>query len=179
MCEEQTYYDQENMVRPEEAEPAVAFQDASQERSFEQTRHNGMCFGSMDAQEATEDDYGASHIALGKRGEDAAVSFLMRHGIDVIDRNWSCPAGEVDIVARDEYSLRFVEVKTRRGTGQGFPEEAVDYEKRHRYERIAEYYLQQYERTDIAVNFDIIGILVTGPNRAFLRYHKNAFARDF
>ena len=154
MCEEQTYYDQENMVRPEEAEPAVAFQDASQERSFEQTRHNGMCFGSMDAQEATEDDYGASHIALGKRGEDAAVSFLMRHGIDVIDRNWSCPAGEVDIVARDEYSLRFVEV-------------------------IAEYYLQQYERTDIAVNFDIIGILVTGPNRAFLRYHKNAFARDF
>lgn len=116
-----------------------------------------------------------SHIELGKRGERAAAAFLERHGYDILDRNWTCPAGEVDIVARDDYSLHFVEVKTRRGTGRGFPEEAVDDEKRARYERIAEFYLSYYGQTEISVHFDIISIVVTGPDRAFLRMHNNAF----
>ena len=115
------------------------------------------------------------HIELGQRGERAAQAFLMRHGFDIIAANWECPAGEVDIIARDDESLHFVEVKTRRGTGKGFPEEAVDQEKRQRYERIAEYYLRDYPDTEISVHFDIIGILVTGPDRAFLRMHSNAF----
>ena len=120
-----------------------------------------------------------AHIRLGRRGEKAARDFLMRHGIDVIDMNWTCPAGEVDIVAWDGCTLRFVEVKTRKSTGRGFPEEAVTPEKRARYERIAEYYLQDFGKTEISVTFDIIGILVNGPDRAFLRYHRDAFGKDY
>ena len=123
-------------------------------------------------------DAGASHIELGKRGERAAVEFLQRHGLDILGTNWTCPAGEADIVAWDGHSLRFVEVKTRRGTGKGFPEEAVTPEKRHRYECIAEYYLRDFERTEIGVTFDIIGIIVNSPNRAFLRYHRDVFVRE-
>lgn len=117
----------------------------------------------------------ADHIALGRRGEDAACEFLKRHGIDVIERNWTCPAGECDIIAEEDGALRFIEVKTRRGTGKGFPEEAIDFDKRTRYERIAEFYLHDYDQTDISVHFDTIGIIVTGPNRAFLRMHRDAF----
>lgn len=120
--------------------------------------------------------HNAEHIELGKRGEKAAAAFLERHGYDILERNWICPVGEVDIIARDECSLHFVEVKTRRGTGNGFPEEAVDAAKRAKYEQMAELYLNQFADTEISVHFDIIGIVVTGPNRAFLRMHNNAFS---
>ena len=121
----------------------------------------------------------SDHIELGKRGERAARAFLERHGLDILEMNWECPAGEVDIVAWDGYALRFVEVKTRRGTGKGFPEEAVNAEKRARYERIAEYYLRDFDKVDIPIFFDIIGIVATGGGRAFLRYHRDAFGRDY
>ncbi|MDO4532962.1 MAG: YraN family protein [Coriobacteriia bacterium] len=121
----------------------------------------------------------SDHIELGKRGERAARAFLERHGLDILDTNWACPAGEVDIVAWDGYALRFVEVKTRRGTGKGFPEEAVNADKRTRYERIAEFYLRSFDKVDIPIFFDIIGIVATGEGRAFLRYHRDAFGRDY
>ena len=124
---------------------------------------------------APEEEAQENHVELGKRGERAARAFLERHGYDILATNWTCPAGEADIIATLDGSLHFVEVKTRRGTGCGFPEEAVDQEKRQRYEGIAEYFLRGYERTDISVHFDIIAILVTGPDRAFLRMHNNAF----
>ena len=115
---------------------------------------------------------------LGKMGEDAACKFLRHTGFDIVDRNWSCIAGEVDIVAKDDVSIHFVEVKTRRGSGKGFPEEAVNAEKRRRYERIAECYLAQCPYTDISVHFDIIGVLVFPAGTGFIRYHLNAFAQD-
>lgn len=69
----------------------------------------------------------------------------------------------------------FVEVKTRSNAEKGFPAEAVDAKKRERYERIAACYLATYENCDIRVRFDVISILVLSENRAFLRFHKNAF----
>lgn len=130
----------------------------------------------VEAGEPCEHSTELSHnLDLGKRGENAAAAFLERRGLDIVDRNWRCRYGEVDIVARDEDSLRFVEVKTRSNCEHGFPAEAVTSDKRARYERIAAQYLKGYEQTDIGVCFDIISIVVTGRNRAFLRLHRNAF----
>ncbi len=112
---------------------------------------------------------------LGRRGEAAAVSFLEKKGLEILERNWTCFAGEADIIARDEDTLCFVEVKTRRGVEKGFPEEAVTAKKRDRYEKIAACYLQRSDYVGIRVRFDVISILVVGPTRAFLRYHVNAF----
>ncbi len=129
----------------------------------------------------TKDAKGAKDVAsyspheLGKRGEEAAACFLERREYEILDRNWKCIAGEADIVALQDDTLCFIEVKTRKDAQKGFPSEAVDTRKRSRYERIAACYLKDHDYADVRVRFDIIAILVLGEDRAFLRHHLNAF----
>lgn len=117
-------------------------------------------------------------LPLGKRGELAAARFLERKGYEILETNWTCVAGEADIIALEDDSLCFVEVKTRSNAEKGFPSEAVDAKKRERYERIAACYLTTYEGCDMRVRFDVISILVLSECRAFLRFHKNAFGTE-
>lgn len=112
---------------------------------------------------------------LGKRGEKAAAKFLERRGFEVVERNWTCYAGEADIIAIQDDTLCFVEVKTRSDCQKGFPSEAVDGRKRDRYERIAACYLKDRAFDDMRVRFDVISILALNNDRAFLRHHVNAF----
>ena len=126
------------------------------------------------AQEAKDVSSYSPH-ELGKRGEEAATCFLERREYEILDRNWKCIAGEADIVALQDDTLCFIEVKTRKDAQKGFPSEAVDTRKRSRYERIAACYLKDHDYADVRVRFDIIAILVLGEDRAFLRHHLNAF----
>lgn len=112
---------------------------------------------------------------LGKKGEDAACELLRRKGYHIIERNWTCPFGEADIIALDEGCLVFVEVKTRAGVSCGLPTEAVTPRKRQRYERIAACYLSRYDGMDSTVRFDVIGIQVFANGRALARHVVNAF----
>lgn len=125
---------------------------------------------------------GSHNIELGTRGENAACAFLERKGFTILDRNWRCTAGEADIIAvlDTEWGseLHFIEVKTRMSTASGFPEEAVGPEKRRKYEVISEIYLQRHKCEEARVTFDIISILVTAPDRAFLRMHCNVLGSD-
>ena len=114
---------------------------------------------------------------IGNRGEAAAARYLERLGFEILDRNWSCPAGEADIVAEYEGGLVFCEVKTRTSIEKGFPEEAVDAEKRARYEKIAAWYLKQHEYYDMPVRFDVIALLVVADDRALVKHYANAFAK--
>ena len=126
------------------------------------------------AKEAKDVSSYSSH-ELGKRGEEAATCFLERREYEILDRNWKCIAGEADIVALQDDTLCFIEVKTRKDAQKGFPSEAVDTRKRSRYERIAACYLKDHDYADVRVRFDIIAILVLGEDRALLRHHLNAF----
>lgn len=113
---------------------------------------------------------------LGMRGEEAACRFLKRRGYIVLERNWVCPAGEADIVAKDEDGvLVFVEVKTRSNLEAGLPAESVTPRKRARYERIAGYFLADYDGEECRVRFDVISLLVLGNGRALVRHYVNAF----
>ena len=114
---------------------------------------------------------------IGRKGEAAAARYLQYVGYEIVDRNWSCPAGEVDIVARDGDVLVFCEVKTRTNINKGFPSEAVDAEKRAKYEKIAAWYVRDYMFTDIPVRFDVIALLVVGEDRALMKHYVNAFAQ--
>lgn len=113
-------------------------------------------------------------MEIGSRGEDAAAAYLERIGMVIEARNWRCPAGEVDIVARDGEDTVFVEVKTRRTERAGAPEEAVSLAKQRRLARLAAAY--GLARGGLGpVRFDVIAIRVLAPDRALLRHHRAAF----
>lgn len=113
---------------------------------------------------------------LGQKGERAAASFLENRGLTILDRNWKCSYGEVDIVAKEEDTLIFCEVKTRRSSAAGFPEESVTLAKQKRYSRIAGVYTSRFEEEYTNIRFDVIAIFVLTDSQALLRYIKNAFS---
>ena len=115
---------------------------------------------------------------LGRRGEDAAAAFLECMGYEILERNFTCFAGEADIIAYGEDALHFVEVKTRTSDCCGFPAEAVTQKKRLRYERIVECYLQDYDGPCGPIVFDVIAIKATGPERGFLKIYRNVLSGD-
>ena len=81
-----------------------------------------------------------AHLALGRYGEELAARYLRERGLRVLERNWRCPEGEIDIVALDGDCLVVCEVKTRAGTGVGDPVEAVTWEKAMRLRRLSAAY---------------------------------------
>lgn len=74
---------------------------------------------------------------LGKKGEALAADFLAEAGMQLVERNWRCSQGEIDLVARDGDELVFVEVKTRSSLGYGHPLEAITVAKLARLRRLA------------------------------------------
>ncbi len=128
------------------------------------------------ARKSTPKTIGKKNLELGRCGEEAATRFLFKRGYEILERNWTCLAGEADIIAQDEDSLVFIEVKTRTGCEKGMPSEAVNAKKRDRYEKIAAMFLQDYDVLDVPVRFDIVSVLVIAPDRALIRHHINAFS---
>ena len=112
---------------------------------------------------------------LGRRGEDAAVAYLERAGMTVVERNWRCTAGEVDIVALEGETLVIVEVKTRRSERAGSPEDAVSPTKQKRLARIARHYIAHAGLDCPDVRFDVVAIRPIAEDRALLRHHRAAF----
>ncbi len=91
-------------------------------------------------------------------GEAEAARYLRGLGWEVIDRNWSCRYGELDLVARAGNDLVFVEVKTRRGNSFGLPEESVTPTKRRRLLRAAWSYLEAKGLGAAPWRFDVVAI---------------------
>jgi putative endonuclease len=79
----------------------------------------------------------AAKDELGKKGEALAADFLAEAGMQVVERNWRCSQGEIDLVVRDGDELVFVEVKTRSSLGYGHPLEAITVAKLARLRRLA------------------------------------------
>ncbi len=104
--------------------------------------------------------------ALGRYGEDVAARHLIEQGIVVLERNWRCDAGEIDIVGRDGAVLVICEVKTRRTTGFGTPLEAVTAAKAARLRRLAGRWLAAHGVRPAHVRFDVVGVLASGHGAA-------------
>lgn len=98
---------------------------------------------------------------LGQRGEDHAANYLSSLGWEIIERNWRCREGELDIVAFDgEQTLVFVEVKTRTGLGFGTPLESITYKKTRTLMALAYRWLKSHDRRARNIRVDAIGILM-------------------
>lgn len=112
----------------------------------------------------------AAKDELGRAGENRAAAHLERLGYDVVDRNWRCRAGEIDLVAVTPSDVVIVEVKTRRGTGFGHPFEALSAAKRARLWRVGVAWLAAHRAVAQGrrLRFAAIGIVGDDPATAAL-----------
>jgi putative endonuclease len=97
---------------------------------------------------------------LGAFGERVAKGYLQKHGYEIMESNFRCPAGEIDIVARDGDAIVFVEVRTRRGQQFGTPEESITPAKKAKLIELAESYIQAREDLPLPWRIDVVAIEV-------------------
>ena len=108
--------------------------------------------------------------AVGTAYEQIAGRFLEKKGFQILEYNYRCRAGEIDLIARDREYLVFCEVKYRAGTGKGYPAEAVDFKKQRVISKCALYYLTKKGTMELPCRFDVVTIL-----NGKLQVIKNAF----
>jgi putative endonuclease len=96
---------------------------------------------------------------LGAYGEALAARHLVEAGMVLLDRNWRCPSGEIDLVLRDGHTLVFCEVKTRSSTAYGSPLESVGVKKAARLRRLAALWIQAHGVRVKDVRIDLVGVL--------------------
>ena len=114
---------------------------------------------------------------LGVLGEKMACEYLVEKGYKILGKNWEIKFGEIDIVAKKDKVIHFVEVKAIASNGGGFfPEEHVNYKKQHKLRNMAQIWLEKNKYPqETAYQIDIVGILVNEEVRnAKLHYFPNA-----
>jgi putative endonuclease len=107
---------------------------------------------------------------LGEYGERLATRYLQERGLSILDRNWRCREGEIDVVARDGDCLVFCEVKTRRSVRFGDPVEAITPVKAARLRRLAVAWLRCHDAHAARIRIDVVGIVRPASGPAVLRH---------
>jgi len=97
---------------------------------------------------------------LGKKGEELALRFLKKKGYRIIEKNYICKMGEMDIIAREKDTLVFIEVKTRTSMFFGPPQLAVNFSKQRQLSKVALNYLKEKNLGDVKARFDVVAILI-------------------
>ncbi len=100
----------------------------------------------------------AARQGLGRTGERLAAEELVRRGYAIVERNFRCRHGEIDLIAEDAQDLIFVEVKTRRGNAYGLPEEAVTPRKQQKLVQVALYYLDLHACSERSWRIDVVAV---------------------
>lgn len=109
-----------------------------------------------------------------RRGESDAVRYLEQHGYRIVARNFTCPIGELDIVALCDGVLTFVEVKARSGT-RADPEEAVNSAKQRKLVLVAEYFMRTHKLAHKPFRFDVVAISYSAAGEASIQHFPDAF----
>lgn len=115
---------------------------------------------------------------LGKKGEELAIGFLKKNGYRIIQKNYVCKLGEMDIIARDKDTLVFVEVKTRRSNQFGPPQLAVNLSKQTKLSKVALNFLKENKIEDVKARFDVVAIELN-PNQNKIELIKDAFELQY
>lgn len=115
----------------------------------------------------------ANHNELGKKGEDLAVSFLLKHSYEILERNYTFQKAEVDIIARKNDVLAVVEVKTRSTHVFGNPQDFLKPKQIQRIVKAVDNYVTS-NQLDVEVRFDIIAIVKNG-NQFDIEHLENAY----
>lgn len=102
---------------------------------------------------------------VGALGEKLAVDFLKKRGYKIVQRNFRCREGEIDIIAKQGECLVFVEVRTKRGSDYGVPEESITPFKKDKLASLAQIYLQNYHPSPQSWRIDVVAVELTVQNR--------------
>ena len=97
---------------------------------------------------------------LGKKGERLALRYLKKNGYRLIQTNYVCKLGEMDIIAQEKDTLAFIEVKTRTSTAFGPPQLAVNLAKQMQLSKVALNFLKEKKLEDVKARFDVVAILL-------------------
>ena len=116
----------------------------------------------------------ATHNETGKFGESLAVDFLKKSGFQILQRNWRYKRAEIDIIAKDDEVLVFIEVKTRTSTNFGEPAEFVTSRKEQLIIDAAAAFMESINH-EWEIRFDVIGVVLQQGSPPDIRHHRDAF----
>lgn len=102
--------------------------------------------------------------SLGQRGEELAVSKLKELKYRILERNYRCALGEIDIIAQEKEVLVFIEVKTRKSQNFGHPADALHASKQRKLSKVAMTYLNHKKLSDIPARFDVVVVEFFSPS---------------
>ncbi|MCI9062132.1 MAG: YraN family protein [Romboutsia sp.] len=113
-----------------------------------------------------------NNIQKGRAGESIALRYLINNRANILETNYRINSGEIDIIAKINEELVFIEVKSRTSTKFGYPAEAVDYRKIRKIVNTAKYYILKNNLNNVAIRFDVIEIYL---NDKKINHIVNAF----
>ncbi|MDQ0555102.1 YraN family protein [Paraclostridium ghonii] len=113
-----------------------------------------------------------NNIQKGNLGEEIATNYLRSKGAYILENNYKVKFGEIDIIAKLDEELVFVEVKSRSNVNFGYPCEAVNYKKRMKITNVAKYYILKNKLEKVPVRFDVIEIYLRNSE---INHIENAF----
>lgn len=113
--------------------------------------------------------------SIGSKGEELALSFLLGLGYHLLERNYRCRFGEVDLIMQDGDEIVFIEVKTRRSIDFGVPQEAVGAGKQGKIRKLAAQYMMYKRKEEYQPRFDVIAIRIDREGNHTIDHFKNAF----
>lgn len=113
------------------------------------------------------------HMTLGQRGEICAWHYLTQQGFSILEKNYRNCLGEIDVVAKKNGRLYFVEIKTRRSGRFGLPQEAVDRNKQRKISRLAESYLKEKKLWGSPVSLSVLAIFWQKDSEPSFRFFEN------
>ena len=115
-------------------------------------------------------------LSKGKRAEEISAHFLEKNGLKILDRNYHCRGGEIDLICKEKQTFVFVEVRLRQSLAYGGAGESIDLPKQRKIILAATHYLQQHHLWDKSCRFDCI--LLDKEDEGRIEWIKNAFSTD-
>lgn len=112
---------------------------------------------------------------LGVNSETLASHFLETNGYNIVERNFRCPLGEIDLIIRNKTHLIFVEVKSRRSLKYGVPAYAVNWRKQHKLIHLAKWYLKAKRILNQSCRFDVVSVYWPLEGQPEIKHIPNAF----
>jgi putative endonuclease len=113
--------------------------------------------------------------SLGKKGEDLAASYLQKsQGYRILQRNYRCAFGEVDIIAKDHDVLSFIEVRTRKSEDFGNPKESITKRKQDQLSKVALEFINRHSLQHLKARFDVVAVSLL-PDKEQMELIKDAF----